>query len=769
MRNRFLLSTICSIAFIFLPFCASAEPIDINTYGYAWGENIGWIQFNPPLGGVETRDSEVLGYAWSELLGWISLNCKNNDSCGALSYGVQNDGDGNLSGYAWGENIGWINFRPAFGGVSIDIDSHEFSGLAWSEVTGWIDFDPDGVPGGYGVITDWPRLVPIEEEETVIEGYIWNAHLGWISLSCENEGVCETIPYGLRIEENGEISGYAWSPIENMGWICFGNTCTGTPPSGDKKAQFDAATSKVWGWAQVEKLGDNGWIRLRGDDVPVSSNYPVCNSCDEADASCGNLRVEVGEDCDDGKQCADGSSCIADTGCAGIGNGKCLPRNGGGCSETCLHEGSTGSAVCGNDSIELGEDCDNTPGCHPVSCLHTGSTAPAVCGDGSVDKNLGEDCDDGNIIDGDGCSSICLNEGASLENSCDICFKSSDYGGSSHACSDCSSCTLGTVNTCSECAECDQYGVALDRNTGQFKGWAWSGYDDGTGLGWFHFGPDIASIKFNWLETLYGDVYTKGFIKMPEESVTILNKYNATFCVQASGLITNFNSQSGCVQPGAMPMEVPKRSTGYSNVLGKIDIEGIITKVNGNLNKYGVAVETCDKFINGGTINLGGKVYYCGDNTDLAINNAIAIDNAHGSGLVVVDGNININKDVEYNNTPLLSTNSLRDLGSIGWMAIDYHENGKGNINIAANVEDLSGALYAEDTIDTGTTGSYLSDKQLTIHGLMVAHKFLFRRLYKSGTEGGERIIYDGKTIANVPPGMEELTKTLPLWEEVSP
>lgn len=44
-------------------------------------------------------------------------------------------------------------------------------------------------------------------------------------------------------------------------------------------------------------------------------------------------------------------------------------------------------------------------------CLNVGSrAATAQCGNGKIDK--GEDCDDGNAVNGDGCSDQCLNEGA---------------------------------------------------------------------------------------------------------------------------------------------------------------------------------------------------------------------------------------------------------------------------------------------------------------------------------------------------------------------
>ena len=44
---------------------------------YAWGENVGWINFNPAYGGVTINSStgEFSGYAWGENTGWIVFNC----------------------------------------------------------------------------------------------------------------------------------------------------------------------------------------------------------------------------------------------------------------------------------------------------------------------------------------------------------------------------------------------------------------------------------------------------------------------------------------------------------------------------------------------------------------------------------------------------------------------------------------------------------------------------------------------------------------------
>lgn len=45
-----------------------------NCTGYAWGENVGWINFNPSGGGVTVADSQLTGYAWGENVGWINMS-----------------------------------------------------------------------------------------------------------------------------------------------------------------------------------------------------------------------------------------------------------------------------------------------------------------------------------------------------------------------------------------------------------------------------------------------------------------------------------------------------------------------------------------------------------------------------------------------------------------------------------------------------------------------------------------------------------------------
>lgn len=148
-KNLVIILLIVFAVVLILPKLAKASTttgvID-NVYKYAWGEDIGWINFRVASGNVEVTDTGLTGYAWNENYGWINLN--------PLTSGVKNNGYGDLSGYAWAKNLGWVDFSN----VSIN---HE------------------GVFNGYAVIT---------------------SNLSQISFNCANTNSCASSDFKVRTD-----------------------------------------------------------------------------------------------------------------------------------------------------------------------------------------------------------------------------------------------------------------------------------------------------------------------------------------------------------------------------------------------------------------------------------------------------------------------------------------------------------------------------------------------------------------------------------------
>ncbi len=152
----------------------------------------------------------------------------------------------------------------------------------------------------------------------------------------------------------------------------------------------------------VNPAGDAGWDRHPELDVQVT---------EDADAGpvCGNGVAEPGEECD--------GSDLRDKSCADLGLGSGTL----GCAADCHFDtsGCSTQPVCGNGVAEPGEDCDGSD-LRGRSCTDLGlgsgrlrcnsdcrfdTSQCATCGDGHLDS--GEECDDGNMADGDGCNAAC--------------------------------------------------------------------------------------------------------------------------------------------------------------------------------------------------------------------------------------------------------------------------------------------------------------------------------------------------------------------------
>lgn len=128
----------------------------------------------------------------------------------------------------------------------------------------------------------------------------------------------------------------------------------------------------------------------------VRSNLVTCEDgrvcgeglvCDQAHVSC-VLPSQIAA-CE-GK--AQDTSCELENG----GIGRCF-------DQVCLLPG------CGNGVVELGETCDDGNRLRGDGCSDL-CDSTEVCGDNQVDLFLGEQCDDGNLVNHDGCDSTCVTE-----------------------------------------------------------------------------------------------------------------------------------------------------------------------------------------------------------------------------------------------------------------------------------------------------------------------------------------------------------------------
>lgn len=350
-----------------------------------------------------------------------------------------------------------------------------------------------------------------------------------------------------------------------------------------------------------------------------------------------------------------------------------------------------------------------------------------------------------------------------IDYQCGICFTDKfpdpSETGIGNICAECSSCDEGT-NTCAVCTLCDKYGVSVDKQSGRLVGWAWNGNaDPAVGVGWINFSPTPGGIGLAspWLETLYGEIYSREGVNSPNSFVELIGKHNATYCILTNGIIVNFRSEEpepeGCEKPNFEILDFPQTANLYTSILGKIDLDGILA------GKYGTVQNIMSA--DGIPDLLGGKVYFKdGDLTIDAEKNFInGANSLNGAGLIVVRGDLNINASMLYQGG---GVGNLKNLASVGWLVL-------GDININPAVENLAGAFYAEGEVKTGTTNDRRTDVPLTVRGLILAKKFTFERLWQSAERGSEQVIYDGRAIANTPPGMADLVRALPVWRETAP
>ncbi len=196
---------------------------------------------------------------------------------------------------------------------------------------------------------------------------------------------------------------------------CAGGTCVGGPAPGCDDGDIctnDSCSSSVGCThdANTQPCDDgsscttsdvcSGGVCTGNDPLPCDDDN-VCTTeiCDPV-TGCGH--VDNTADCDDGDACTVGDVC---------GGGSCTPGDPVVCPvpDQCHDAGTCdpGTGTCSTPEKPDGTGCDDgnscTIGdaCHGGVCVSVGRTY----GNGTVESGCSEQCDDGNTVDGDGCSS----------------------------------------------------------------------------------------------------------------------------------------------------------------------------------------------------------------------------------------------------------------------------------------------------------------------------------------------------------------------------
>ncbi|OGF19041.1 hypothetical protein A3G56_01515 [Candidatus Falkowbacteria bacterium RIFCSPLOWO2_12_FULL_45_10] len=154
---------------------------------------------------------------------------------------------------------------------------HNVGGWAWADATGWVSFN---------CTNKACRNVGWQGQFCSTD-----ADCGGQAASCLNDCTITGKNYGVNLDLNtGIFSGYAYSA--NSGWVSFQET----PPettwrascqnpgacTGACSACFNNSTGKVYGWANIINLGDNGWIKLSDDSNPLWADKGVKIASDGA-------------------------------------------------------------------------------------------------------------------------------------------------------------------------------------------------------------------------------------------------------------------------------------------------------------------------------------------------------------------------------------------------------------------------------------------------------------------------------------------------------
>jgi len=316
-----------------------------NVWGYAWSENIGWISFScqncdSDLDGnldgdacgsgssidygvdIDPNTGLFSGYAWSENIGWIQFDagyptgetptysaCLDLPGTGQVCDGT---GDYTVSGWARvlapvgqpfsvsGGWDGWIKLSGSWAdGVTLNStpDPSEFEGWAWgSDVVGWVSFnrtncdtDGDGKSNGgtgcpisgttvanYKVMTSLNSLPYAESLFIKNEEYCANSPLGLVEFNWtykDDDGDSQ-VQYHLQVATDSGFENKVVNNIADQGVVVGGVGTAVVNVKQNPTGPLDIAYDKTYWWRiKVKDTAENwssDWI-----EGPTSFDTPA--------------------------------------------------------------------------------------------------------------------------------------------------------------------------------------------------------------------------------------------------------------------------------------------------------------------------------------------------------------------------------------------------------------------------------------------------------------------------------------------------------------
>jgi hypothetical protein len=270
---------------------------------------------------------------------------------------------------------------------------------------------------------------------------------------------------------------------------------------------------------------------------------------------------------------------------------------------------------------------------------------------------------------------------------------------------------------------------------------------------------DNAAVCSAWLQISTGNIYSfLGIVGTQPPAAT--NLFNTKWCLRTSDQGIEWTSEQDCRQEEVGQIDLPTQSTNYRNKLGFLDLAGM--RINGRYapvmtiaNESGLPSQlngVIYRFEGPGTFTLPARTFLNGSGTS-----------GNGSGLLLIEGgDLRITGNIQYSSSQVQTR--LKNLASFGVVVVKTAAGG-GNITIDPSVTKVSGVYFAEGSISTGSTGT----NYLDMLGIFIANQFNLERDNNTDpSRPAERIMFDGRAVVNPPPGLADISKSLPRSLDVS-